>query len=141
MFRRKPAITRLGLHFTTFHNSSENIATFTRSILYNLVMERSPGFGSNKSNLPNISNPKKYSDSFFFKLLSYLVAFARALNLATFINLLHLIPIFSYRIRLYLQLKKNVRLIINIFFIPFYNDNLIFVLPSFLGRSEVYLSY
>jgi len=34
MFRRKPAIIRLGLHFTTFHSSSENFATFNRSIRY-----------------------------------------------------------------------------------------------------------
>ena len=53
MFRRKPAITSLDWHFTAFQNSSENIATFTRSIHYNLVLERSTGFGSNRSNLSN----------------------------------------------------------------------------------------
>jgi len=35
----------------TYHNSSENIATFTRSVHYNLIMARSPHFGSNSSNL------------------------------------------------------------------------------------------
>jgi len=51
MFRRKPAITRSDWYFAAFQNSSENYATFTRSIHYNLVLERSPGFGSNRSNL------------------------------------------------------------------------------------------
>jgi len=51
MFRRKPANTRSDWHFTAFKDSSENFATFTRSIHYNLVLERSPSFGSNKSNL------------------------------------------------------------------------------------------
>ena len=32
MFRRKPAITRSDWHFTASLNSSENYATFTRSI-------------------------------------------------------------------------------------------------------------
>jgi len=54
MFRRKPASTRLDWHFTTFQSSSENNATFTRSIYYHLALERSPRFGSNKSNLPDI---------------------------------------------------------------------------------------
>jgi len=52
MFRRKPASTRSDWHFTAFKDSSENYATFTRSIHYNLVLERSPSFGSNRSNLP-----------------------------------------------------------------------------------------
>src|ERR1700727_522771 len=51
MFRRKPASTRSDWHFTAFKDSSENYATFTRSIHYNLVLERSPSFGSNRSNL------------------------------------------------------------------------------------------
>ena len=64
MFRRKPAITRLDWHFTTFQNSSENYATFTRSIHYNLVLERSSSFGSNRNNLPNtliMSKPYNYN--------------------------------------------------------------------------------
>ena len=64
MFRRKPAITRLDWHFTTFQNSSENYATFTRSIRYNLVLERSSSFGSNRNNLPNtliMSKPYNYN--------------------------------------------------------------------------------
>lgn len=52
MFRRKPASTRSDWHFTASQNSSENYATFTRSIHYNLVLGRSPSFGSNRSNLP-----------------------------------------------------------------------------------------
>src|SRR5882762_2711900 len=44
MFRRKPAITSSDWHFTAFQNSSENYATFNRSIHYNLVLERSTGF-------------------------------------------------------------------------------------------------
>ena len=75
MFRRKPASTRSDWHFTAFKDSSENYATFTRSIHYNLVLERSPSFGSNKSNL---SITKNFSP----------VAFAKAFNLATSINLL-----------------------------------------------------
>jgi len=51
-FGRKPASTRSDWHFTAYQNSSENYATFTRSIYYNLVLVRSPGFGSNRSNLP-----------------------------------------------------------------------------------------
>jgi len=51
MFRGKPAITRYDWPFTPFHSSSENYATFTRSIHYNLAMERSPRFGYNRSNL------------------------------------------------------------------------------------------
>jgi hypothetical protein len=54
MFRRKPAITSSDWHFTAFQNSSENFATFNRSIHYNLVLERSTGFGSNNSNYPII---------------------------------------------------------------------------------------
>lgn len=75
MFRRKPASTRSDWHFTAFKDSSENYATFTRSIHYNLVLERSPSFGSNRSNL---SITKIFSP----------VAFAKAFNLATSINLL-----------------------------------------------------
>jgi len=56
MFRRKPASTRSDWHFTAFKDSSENYATFTRSIHYNLVLERSPSFGSNWSNFPNTIN-------------------------------------------------------------------------------------
>ena len=52
MFRRIPASTRSDWHFTAFQNSSENYATFTRSILNNLALERSSSFGSNKNNLP-----------------------------------------------------------------------------------------
>jgi hypothetical protein len=63
---------------TPFHSSSENFATFNRSILYNLAMERSPRFGSNISNI--IPLP------IYFYIGT--VAFARALNLATHINLL-----------------------------------------------------
>nr|QCI56452.1 hypothetical protein [Hypsizygus marmoreus] len=64
---------------TAYQNSSENYATFTRSIHYNLVLVRSPGFGSNRSNLSiTICIYTNYSP----------VAFARALNLATPINLL-----------------------------------------------------
>jgi len=51
MFRRKPASTRSDWHFTAYQNSSENTATSIRSIHYNLVLVRSPGFGSNRSNL------------------------------------------------------------------------------------------
>ena len=80
MFRRKPAITRSDWYFAAFKDSSENYATFTRSIHYNLVLERSPGFGSNRSNLPII----------FFDP----VAFAKVFNLATPINLLHLYQYF-----------------------------------------------
>ena|ERR1700742_799056 len=54
MFRRKPAITSSDWHFTAFQNSSENSATFNRSIHYNLVLERSTDFGSNNSNYPKI---------------------------------------------------------------------------------------
>lgn len=54
MFRRKPAITSSDWHFTAFQNSSENFATFNRSIHYNLVLERSTDFGSNNSNYPKI---------------------------------------------------------------------------------------
>ena len=98
MFRRKPASTRSDWHFTAFKDSSENYATFTRSIHYNLVLERSPSFGSNRSNLS--------ITIFNLKYLNYSpVAFARAFNLATPINLLQFIPIFSYWIRLYLQLN------------------------------------
>ena len=53
MFRRIPASTRSDWHFTAFQNSSENTATFTRSIRINLVLERSSSFGSNRNNLPN----------------------------------------------------------------------------------------
>jgi len=74
MFRRKPAITRSDWYFAAFKDSSENYATFTRSIHYNLDLERSPGFGSNRSNLPII-----FYDP---------VAFAKVFNLATPINLL-----------------------------------------------------
>ena len=81
MFRRKPASTRSDWHFTAFKDSSENYATFTRSIHYNLVLERSPSFGSNRSNLS--------ITIFNLKYLNYSpVAFARAFNLATPINLL-----------------------------------------------------
>jgi len=83
MFRRKPAITRSDWHFTAFQNSSENNATFTRSIHYNLVLKRSPRFGSNRSNLS--------ITILIFKLREFEyspVAFARAFNLATPINLL-----------------------------------------------------
>jgi hypothetical protein len=51
MFRRIPASTRSDWHFTAFQNSSENFATFTRSILLNLALERSSSFGSNRNNL------------------------------------------------------------------------------------------
>src|SRR6218665_970013 len=88
MFRGKPAITRYDWPFTPFHSSSENYATFTRSIHYNLAMERSPRFGYNRSNLTR----------YCFSALPLLtvgiskdlrtVAFAKALNLATPINLL-----------------------------------------------------
>ena len=80
MFRRKPASTRSDWHFTAFKDSSENYATFTRSIHYNLVLERSPSFGSNRSNL---------SITIFNMILNNSsVAFAKAFNLATSINLL-----------------------------------------------------
>lgn len=79
MFRGKPAITRYDWPFTPFHSSSENYATFTRSIHYNLAMERSPRFGYNRSNLTRYC--------FNYKDL-YTVAFAKAFNLATPINLL-----------------------------------------------------
>ena len=49
-FRKKPAITRYDQHFTAYHISSENFATFTRPTLYSLDVVRSPGFGSNMSN-------------------------------------------------------------------------------------------
>jgi|ERR1700759_5394218 len=57
-----PLIIELAdLHFTTFHSSSENYATFNRSILiYNLAIERSPGFGSNKSNYTQHYLYKRY---------------------------------------------------------------------------------
>ena len=84
MFRRKPASTRSDWHFTAFKDSSENYATFTRSIHYNLVLERSPSFGSNRSNLS--------ITIFNLNMQTYLknspVAFAKAFNLATSINLL-----------------------------------------------------
>ena len=74
--------TRSDWHFTAFKDSSENYATFTRSIHYNLVLERSPSFGSNRSNL-SITN-------FFYVNIfnNSPVAFAKAFNLATSINLL-----------------------------------------------------
>jgi len=78
MFRGISAISRSEWPFTPFHSSSENFATFNRSILYNLAMERSPRFGSNISNI--IPLP------IYFYIST--VAFARALNLATHINLL-----------------------------------------------------
>jgi len=45
-FRGIPAISRLDWSFTTYHNSSKFIATNTGSVHYDLVMVRSPGFGS-----------------------------------------------------------------------------------------------
>jgi len=82
MFRGKPAITRYDWPFTPFHSSSENYATFTRSIHYNLAMERSPRFGYNRSNLSRYC----FSGRALKDLRT--VAFAKALNLATPINLL-----------------------------------------------------
>src|SRR5271156_7185988 len=82
MFRRKPASTRSDWHFTAYQNSSENYATFNRSIHYNLVLVRSPGFGSNRSNLPTTTEIKNKLNYFS------LVAFAKVINLATPINLL-----------------------------------------------------
>jgi hypothetical protein len=71
---------------TAYQNSSENYATFTRSIHYNLVLVRSPGFGSNRSNLPTTTefNLRLQKWNYFS-----LVAFAKVINLATPINLLH----------------------------------------------------
>jgi len=91
MFRRKPAITRSDWHFTAFQNSSENNATFNRSIHYNLVLKRSPRFGSNRSNLSITIFIQYYAYLSFEKehiLIYSPVAFARAFNLATPINLL-----------------------------------------------------
>ena len=127
MFRRKPAITRSDWHFTAFQDSSENYATFTRSIHYNLVLKRSPSFGSNRSNLSNTNFQKE--DHFFKPKLAYIVgislflkiriqnykillvspvAFARAFNLATPINLLtHYAkgtPSFLIKLRLLIEL-------------------------------------
>ena len=42
---------------TTYQNSSENYATFNRSIHYNLVLVRSPGFGSNRSTVAQKTAP------------------------------------------------------------------------------------
>ena len=96
-------------YFATFQNSSENYATFTRSIRFrNLVLERSPNFGSNRNNLSKtIFIFKKFLCILNINLC--IVAFAKALNLAIPINLLQFIPIFSYWFRLYLQLDENVR--------------------------------
>ena len=70
----------------TYHNSSENIATFTRSVHYNLIMARSPHFGSNISNLTRF---------YVYTIYIEAVAFARDFNLATTINLLHLYLYFN----------------------------------------------
>ena len=52
MFRGIPAISRLDWPFTPYHNSSKPIATGTGSVLNDLVMVRSPGFGSNHGTYP-----------------------------------------------------------------------------------------
>jgi len=51
-FRGISAISRLDWPFTPYHNSSNSIATETCSVHYDLVMVRSPGFGSNSWYLP-----------------------------------------------------------------------------------------
>lgn len=58
-FRRISAITRLDWHFTPFHSSSQNTATFIRSVHLNLAIKRSSGFGSN---LKYLTQPLILSD-------------------------------------------------------------------------------
>lgn len=52
MFRGIPAISKLDWPFTPYDNSSKPIATGTGSVLNDLVIVRSLGFGSNPWYLP-----------------------------------------------------------------------------------------
>ena len=76
MFRRKPAITRSDWHFTASLNSSENYATFTRSIHSYKIWSREDHLASG---LIEVTYPTLYlvNNNLFFrnKVLFYVITY------------------------------------------------------------------